>query len=55
MVNTVGHTMELIYTLKTVGIILWVHTFTNPQLSSEVHIVSYNISIGLKIVHLNDF
>ena len=31
-VNTVGHTTELISTLRTLGIVLWVHTIYQPTI-----------------------
>jgi hypothetical protein len=40
-----------ISTLKTLGIILWVHTIYKPTIfEREVHIAVYKISIGLKVV-----
>ena len=50
MVNGVGHTIESIPP-KSLRMIFGCTLFTTPEYStSEVHIVGYNISIGLKIV-----
>ena len=46
MVHYVGHTIELISTLK-----MWCTLFTNPKYwTSKVHIVGYMISFWLKIM-----
>lgn len=51
MLNTVGHTIGLISTLETLRIIPWVHTICQPTVwASQVHVVGYNINIGLRIV-----
>ena len=53
MVNTVGHTVEIISRLKTLGLCCGSTLFTNPLvLTSEVHVIGYIISIGSKIVSI---
>jgi hypothetical protein len=35
MVHIVGHTIELIFTLKIVGLILWMHTNDQPTICNN--------------------
>lgn len=53
--STIPHmqlsTIELISTLKTVGVVLWVHTiYQRTVFSMKVHVLIYNINIGLKVL-----
>ena len=51
MINTVGHTIELISTLKRWGKCCGCTLSTDPQyLTSEFHGVGNGVSMGLQIV-----
>lgn len=52
MVNTLGHTIEIISTLKILRMILWVHIIHQPT-SVNIKgrgVIGSNNSIGLKLV-----
>ena len=57
IINTVGHTIELIFTLNKLWKILRLHIFTNPHnLTSEIHVIGYSFLIQSKnSVNLKDF
>ena len=48
-----GPQIELIFTLKILGVILWVHTIQQSTVCNiKGHIVGYCISVGLKIGYI---